>query len=161
MIAIDLDRCDGCGVCVEICPNGAIYLVDGKAVADASLCRDCESCIAACPREAISIAGPQPSAESVRLPVVQPEPAVIQIRTQPTPVSLRTRVLPIVGAALTWAGREIVPRLADIVLDGLAYPSSNKRTTSVARDISKRGSSGCGNGQGRGGRRRRQRRRRG
>jgi len=61
--------------------------------------------------------------------------------------------------ALTWAGREIVPRLADIVLDSLAYRSSKNRTTSVARESSRRASSGCGKGQGRGGRRRRQRRR--
>ena len=32
MITIDLARCNGCGACVEVCPEGALYLVDDKAM---------------------------------------------------------------------------------------------------------------------------------
>ena len=31
-VAIDRDRCDGCGLCVSACHEGVIELVDGKAV---------------------------------------------------------------------------------------------------------------------------------
>lgn len=51
---IDAERCDGCGDCVEACPQGALALEDGKAVmarpADCDYCADCE---AVCPPDAI------------------------------------------------------------------------------------------------------------
>ena len=31
IIKIDEDRCDGCGLCVPSCAEGAIQIVDGKA----------------------------------------------------------------------------------------------------------------------------------
>jgi NAD-dependent dihydropyrimidine dehydrogenase PreA subunit len=43
---IDLDKCNGCGDCVEQCPSGIVALVDGKASIvrpeDCSYCTDCE-----------------------------------------------------------------------------------------------------------------------
>lgn len=32
MPIIDRTRCDGCGLCVKVCPSGALALRDGKAV---------------------------------------------------------------------------------------------------------------------------------
>ena len=125
MILIRAERCDGCGACIEVCPEGAIYLVDGRAVVDGSLCRDCESCIAACPTEAITYASQaslpegDDAADAVHVPVPRPEPAVIRVNTHPAPVALRAKVLPVLGATLVWAGRELVPRLADYVLYNL------------------------------------------
>jgi len=55
-VKIDQDRCDGCGVCRDVCPVTAITIVNGKAtVSDA--CVDCETCISLCSREAISSQG--------------------------------------------------------------------------------------------------------
>ena len=117
MIVVRAEHCDGCGVCVEVCPTGAIYLVDGVATVDRALCRECEACLTACPREAVVVADEwQPEAEPVRVPALRPEPELVQVRAEPAPLVLRSRVLPLVGAALAWAGREIVPRLADYVL---------------------------------------------
>ena len=51
---IDLDRCDGCGNCVEQCPTGVVEIKDGKATIvrpeECSYCTECESF---CPQEAI------------------------------------------------------------------------------------------------------------
>ncbi len=55
IITIDEDKCDGCGLCVSACHEGAIGLRDGKAV----LLRDdyCDGlgdCLPSCPTSAIS-----------------------------------------------------------------------------------------------------------
>jgi heterodisulfide reductase subunit A len=47
------DLCDGCGVCVEVCPVNAITMTAGKAKIDPFLCISCGACIPICPREAI------------------------------------------------------------------------------------------------------------
>ena len=153
MITIDADRCTGCGACVKVCPDGAIYLVEGIATVDSQLCRECEACITACPTEAIRLVMPaqEPVAGPVRVPVRQPEPQVIQVRTASAPVPLRARVLPVVGASLAWAGREILPRLADLLLEGLDRREARQDTPAMGK-----GSGQAGTG---GGRRQRRRRR--
>lgn len=55
IIEIDQERCNGCGLCVDACHEGAIGLVDGKA----TLLRDdyCDGlgdCLPHCPTDAIS-----------------------------------------------------------------------------------------------------------
>ena len=46
------DACTGCGVCVDVCPFGAIDMVNGKAVINEA-CRACGQCVEACPIGAI------------------------------------------------------------------------------------------------------------
>ena len=51
---IDLLRCDGCGICVRLCPTAAVTLVRGQAVVTApERCTFCEICESYCPQEAI------------------------------------------------------------------------------------------------------------
>ena len=51
---VDVDICDGCGACVEVCPNEAITLTE-VAYIDEEECIECETCIDECPKDAISM----------------------------------------------------------------------------------------------------------
>lgn len=116
MIAIDIERCTGCGVCVEVCPTGAVFLVEGKAAVGGALCRDCEACVAACPTGAIvPYAQEEAVAEATYLPALRPEPEVIQVNAASALTPRRIRLLPALGAALAWAGRELLPSLVDLL----------------------------------------------
>jgi ferredoxin len=53
---INQEVCEGCGACVDVCPENAITMVDDKAVVDAAKCTECGLCVDACPMEAIAIA---------------------------------------------------------------------------------------------------------
>lgn len=54
------DNCDGCGRCAGRCLQGAISLVEGRAVIDAERCRGCAYyCVAACPRGALAVSDEQ------------------------------------------------------------------------------------------------------
>ena len=56
IIIIDEGLCDGCGLCIPGCPEGALAIIDGKArlAADFS-CDGLGACIGRCPRGAITI----------------------------------------------------------------------------------------------------------
>lgn len=47
--------CEGCGTCVNVCPNIALSLKNGKAVADHKLCILCGYCNPVCPQFAIRL----------------------------------------------------------------------------------------------------------
>ena len=55
IIKIDEEKCNGCGLCVSACNEGAIGLVDGKAklVRD-DYCDGLGNCLPVCPTEAIT-----------------------------------------------------------------------------------------------------------
>ena len=56
IISIDQERCNGCGICVPDCPEGALQVIDGKArlVGDL-LCDGLGACLRSCPENAISV----------------------------------------------------------------------------------------------------------
>ena len=54
---VDLDKCDFCGDCGEICQFSAITVIGEKVLTFPELCHSCRGCMMVCPREAISEKG--------------------------------------------------------------------------------------------------------
>lgn len=56
IVRIDEELCDGCGLCVPACAEGAIQVIDGKArLVSESFCDGLGACLGDCPQGAISI----------------------------------------------------------------------------------------------------------
>lgn len=59
---VDLERCDGCAFCVDVCPFDAISLVHSTPmvrhiVIDENRCQGCGLCQGTCPKEGVHIDG--------------------------------------------------------------------------------------------------------
>lgn len=56
IVNINEDKCDGCGLCVPSCAEGAIKIIDGKAkLLSENLCDGLGACLGECPQGAIEI----------------------------------------------------------------------------------------------------------
>lgn len=56
VVSIDSDKCTGCGACAEACDEGAIEMVDGKAVVvSEAYCDGLGACLPHCPAGAITV----------------------------------------------------------------------------------------------------------
>ena len=56
IVRIDEDLCNGCGVCVSPCAEGAIEMIDGKAkVVKEELCDGAGFCLGVCPTGALTL----------------------------------------------------------------------------------------------------------
>ena len=81
IISIDEEKCNGCGLCVPGCPEGALQLIDGKARLVSDLfCDGLGACIGECPEGAISVLEREAEAYNERLVmenIIRQGPAVI------------------------------------------------------------------------------------
>src|SRR5664279_383056 len=56
IIRIDEEKCNGCGLCIPNCQEGALLVIDGKARLISDLfCDGLGACIGHCPEDAITI----------------------------------------------------------------------------------------------------------
>jgi ferredoxin len=109
---------------------GAIHLVEGKpgrAEIDQRACRRCGACVEACSEEAImSEADPAIEGE-----LVEGDAELVSLGPQHREVSAMRampQALTWLGAALVFAGREIVPRVAASLLDAWDRRASHSAT---------------------------------
>jgi ferredoxin len=53
---IDEGLCTGCGICIDVCPNQALEIVDGLAkLTKPEKCDGSGACVEACPVQAITL----------------------------------------------------------------------------------------------------------
>ena len=56
IISIDEEKCNGCGLCIPNCPEGAMRVIDGKARLISDLfCDGLGACVGCCPEGAITL----------------------------------------------------------------------------------------------------------
>ena len=56
IVSIDDEKCNGCGLCIPNCAEGALKIIDGKArLVDARFCDGLGACLGHCPQDAITV----------------------------------------------------------------------------------------------------------
>jgi nitroreductase/NAD-dependent dihydropyrimidine dehydrogenase PreA subunit len=61
---IDREKCSGCGLCVSVCPDRTLTMVEGRATVSGEHCFQCGHCLAVCPTGAVRVGAIEP--ESLR-----------------------------------------------------------------------------------------------
>lgn len=55
-LALDPERCTGCGMCLEVCPHPVLVKENGTVrIMDRDRCMECGACARNCPFEAITV----------------------------------------------------------------------------------------------------------
>jgi len=55
-LVLDKDRCNGCSMCIQVCPHGVLAMENGGArILDRDLCMECGACARNCPTQAITV----------------------------------------------------------------------------------------------------------
>jgi len=131
-VYVDEKRCTGCATCVEVCPTGAIAIVDDVATINQGRCDACEACVEACPNGAILLVT-EAVEKKPMLPRVQPRSRVASRRPASLTVPLGRQLVPLVASALVFLGREVVPRLISPLVNGLERSTGKPSITASQR----------------------------
>jgi ferredoxin len=55
-LTLDEETCNGCGICVDVCPHAVFAVVEKKArIIDRDACMECGACALNCPVAALSV----------------------------------------------------------------------------------------------------------
>lgn len=55
-LKLNMEKCVGCGMCVNVCPHGVFELNEGKAqIVDLDGCMECGACLKNCAFSAIAV----------------------------------------------------------------------------------------------------------
>ena len=55
-LALDPEKCTGCGMCIEVCPHNVLQMQSDVArIADRDACMECGACAMNCPFSAITV----------------------------------------------------------------------------------------------------------
>ncbi|MEE9202790.1 MAG: 4Fe-4S binding protein [Dehalococcoidia bacterium] len=92
-VSVDLDRCNGCAICAQVCPTGVLDIIDKKSVVSRPEdCMGCELCEVECPVYAITVQRPvlrlreeRPVPAPQTAPAPPPEAAPVGISPTPPP----------------------------------------------------------------------------
>lgn len=53
---LDQDKCTGCGVCLDVCPQGVLVRQNGKVrIEERDLCMECGACAKNCAAAAVTV----------------------------------------------------------------------------------------------------------
>ena len=55
-LRLDIEKCTGCGLCLEVCPQAVLAMDNGRAgIGDRDACMECGACAMNCPFDAIFV----------------------------------------------------------------------------------------------------------
>ena len=116
MVKIDEEKCNGCGLCVPSCAEGAIQIIDGKArlIAD-NLCDGLGACLGHCPQGAIQVesrAAAPFDEEAVRRHLAVPETTkspASELTHWPVQLKLLPATAPVLRGAFLLVAADCVP----------------------------------------------------
>ena len=52
MVTINVEKCTGCGGCIDLCPSIAISMIQDVVTVNQETCTECKICVKVCPMQA-------------------------------------------------------------------------------------------------------------
>lgn len=115
IIHIDEEKCNGCGLCITGCHEGALALIDGKAkLVSEAYCDGLGACLPACPTGAITVT--KRRAEEFTMPAPG-SPADLEMKQKAAEEALRRAAAPVFSGcpgsqARTMKREEVIAKAA-------------------------------------------------